>query len=148
MSARFGLICAAVIVTLSGSAGPAAAQNPAIQANCAVQSVNMPPAPVTWQIKGSGSVINLPAGTTVVNLAIKFEKKANGAANWVQMFTANQALTPVAGTAAYDTGFQTFMAAPAQGDQYRIMVGGTYVTNMMMIFNLPNTGSLSVTPVP
>ena len=134
-------------------ASPASAQAPppppppAIQANCTVQSVTIPPAGPTWQIKGYGSVTNIPAGVTNVSITIDFQKKANGAVAWAPIATVVQTANPVNGTATYDTGFLSLTPAPARGDQYRVLVSASYVSGGQMI-TIPAVGSAAVTPVP
>lgn len=140
------LCCACALALPNGANGQAA-----IQANISYQSiVNPPPQPPTPQVKGSGSVTGLPANTMAVTLNIKFQKKANGAPAWANILEVNQICTPVAGTANYDTGWQNLTPAPAQGDQYRILVSGSYITgppdNKTVLLNA--VGSLPIKPVP
>jgi hypothetical protein len=115
---------------------------------CAVQAVTMGKM-TTWQIKGTKSVINLPAGMVSVTVTVLFQKQANGAANWTDISSVIQTIGAVNNTATIDTGFQNFTPAPASGDQYRIKLSGSYSAGMPPVTkNLVPIASNSVTPVP
>jgi hypothetical protein len=117
-------------------------------ASCFVQSITMN-GTTTWQIKGTATVTGLVPGNNAVTVTVQFQKKANGAANWANMFSVTQTTNGVNGTATIDTGFITFTPAPAAGDQYRIAVSGTYMTGTPpMPVMLVAVGSTAITPVP
>jgi hypothetical protein len=60
-----------------------------------------------------------------------------------------QSTSAVGGTAPIDTGFISFQQAPVSGDQYRIVMDGSYLGNPGgMKYTLPQVTSPAVTPVP
>lgn len=91
----------------------------------------------------------LVPGGNPVTVTVKFQKKASGAADWTTMSEVTQYTNGVMGTATIDTGWHTFTPAPASGDQYRILVSGSYMAGDPPKSNpLTAVGSGPVTPVP
>lgn len=135
----------AVAVPTSAKAAPAFGD-----AVCPIQVVKMPNAPATWQIKGTASVTDLPAGTMSVVVKARYQKMAKGAVKWSDVSAVTQMPAPVNGTATIDTGFQNFTPAPAQGDQYRVLFSGYYVLVGAPGVKKPlgDIGSVPITPVP
>lgn len=123
MLAIFSCLC----VQLASSEAQAVV-NPSVGGTTTIQKVTPAGGGTTYQIKGAGSVINLPPATKSVTVQITFQKKANGAANFVDLLVVTQVTTAVNGTATFDTGFQDLAAAPAAGDVYRIKMDATYTT--------------------
>jgi hypothetical protein len=156
LDSRTAWLALAVLGCLWALSSPSSvkAQNPSFRSPvCTVQSVGQPPpapAPPLWQIKGTVPVNNLPAGTMNVTVKVEFWRKAAGAANWVKMFDVSQSTTPVTGTASIDTGFQNFTPSPAQGEQFKVIVSGSYTLGgpPAQNFQLNSVGSLSVIPIP
>jgi hypothetical protein len=112
------------------------------------QQVQTPPAAATWQIKGAGSVKNLPNNTSNLKVTIVFEKRTSSTAAWSELFKVEQAHSPGnSGTADLDTGFIDLTTAPASGNQYRIKVSGKYTVGGQTTA-LPAAESDPVTPVP
>jgi hypothetical protein len=116
---------------------------------CAVQSVNNPPLPPTWQIRGTGKVKNIPAGYTAVTVKVTFQMRVNAAGAWGNLFDVDQTVGVTNGTANIDTGFQS-MGAPAKGNQYRIFLNGSVVAVPPNLPAIPlvGIGSTEITPVP
>jgi hypothetical protein len=102
----------------------------------------------TWQIKGTTSVTGLVPANASVSVTVKFQKKANGATDWSDMFSVTQSTNGVNGTATIDTGFNPFSPAPNSGDQYRVVVSGYYIDSNGKQVQLTPVGSTPVTPVP
>lgn len=115
---------------------------------CSLQQYSSGGATV-WQIKGTVSVINLVPANAPVTVTVKFQKKAAGATDWSDMSSVTQYTSGVGGTASIDTGLQSFLPPPASGDQYRIMVSGSYATGSPPTNNPLNpVGSTPQTPIP
>ena len=131
----------------------ATAQGPAPSlggAGCTVQVVKMGAA--CWQIKGTGSLIDIPVGVATAKLTVTFQKKPKGGA-WADLFTATQSMGVVIrvanGPLPIDTGFQVLTPAPAQGDQYRVTISGTSTSgNQQVVTNLGTVQSNPYIPVP
>ena len=122
---------------------------PAISTSvCSVQQVTIGDAAPVWQIKGTTSVTDLPAGTKSVSVTITFEKRPNATGVWGNISTVTQTTNAVSGTATVDTGFQNLSVAPVAGDRYRISVTASYIDNNNMNHVLTPNGSLEIRPVP
>jgi len=117
---------------------------------CTVQSVTMGGV-TTWQIKGTTTVTGLIAvpNSTSVHVTVQFQRKQPGF-NWVNLFSVTQATGANNGTANIDTGFQDLSPGPNQGDQYRIVVSGTWGNNGPPVQNgnIPAATSPAITPIP
>jgi hypothetical protein len=80
----------------------------------------------TYDIKGNGTAINMPAGTSNVKFTIVFQSKV-GNNNWVNVSTHIINTAPVNGTATFDTGWKPI--TPAVGEQYRFSLDAVRTTN-------------------
>ena len=114
------LCCGFAVVAVAEAENPAPAfKKPA----CTVHSTRLGKV-VTWQIKGEVSVVNL-SNSDQVQVALTFQKQPKGGA-WVEVMVVTQTTSVNKGTAAIDTDYQNLTLAPAKGDQYRILLSGTY----------------------
>jgi hypothetical protein len=117
---------------------------------CSIQSVTTINGMTTWQIKGTSTVTGLIADpNSSVKVKILLQKKAKGAANWADIFESTITTAADNGTAKIDTGFQDFTPAPDAGDQYRIVLSGTWMNPgpPAKKGDLPATDSPPITPV-
>ncbi len=114
--------------------------------SCYVQSVTVN-GTVTWQIRGTASVTGVVPANAPVMVTVKFQTMPKGATQWSDMSSVDQTTNAVNGTANIDTGFVTFTPAPGSGDQYRILLSGSY-GQPPLITQMQSVGSPPVTPVP
>ena len=116
-------------------------------ANCYAQDQGTAPA-VSWHVKGVATIKNIPNGTTTIYVTFKFQKFVNNA--WVQIREITQSGGPNNGAATMDTGFLLIQDVSQSGQQFRVLVSGSYVVGGMPPTTTPLTGigSNAITPVP
>jgi hypothetical protein len=116
-------------------------------AHCEVQAID-DGKNKTWRIRGTGSAGIFAAGTSSIQIHVKFQKKV-GAAPWSTFLETTQITGVFTGTFPIDTGFLSLDPAPAAGNQYRILLEGKwYSGNPPAPTDLVPVGSNPVTPVP
>jgi hypothetical protein len=79
----------------------------------------------TYKIKGTGSAINIPAGSTGVTFVVQFQKKVNNV--WVDEQSHTINTVAVNGTATFDTGWDVI--TPAANEIWRFKLDGSYTLN-------------------
>jgi len=90
--AEMRVLCSMFACCLLALAIPASAKavDPSFDsATCGVQSVSNPPFPLTWQIKGTGSVKDIPAGYSAVSVKITFQKRVDANGTWSDVAEVN-----------------------------------------------------------
>ena len=97
--------------------------------------------PSTWQIRGTGSFKDVPAGYTGITDKVRFQMRANSTAAWVDLFEANQTTGVVNGGGPIDTSFQPLGVTPVAGNEFRILLSGDTVANP------PNNPSIGITAI-
>lgn len=104
-----------------------------------------------WQIQGTASVTGLPAmPASTVNYKVQFQQLVGGKGGWINLFSVSGTTTSNNGTAQINTGFLPLDPGPNQGDQYRIVMTGSYVYPgpPKQNGNFNALASPAVTPIP
>lgn len=127
--------------------GDAQAQAKFGETTCNVQKINMD-GKDQWQIKGATSVTGLNPQGASTTVLFTFQRMVKGSGTWTDLSpTVQQTTNGVLGTAKFDTGW-IGMAAPGQGDQYRVFVTGFYIDGTGQKVQVTPTSSTAVTPLP
>ena len=101
-----------------------------------------------WNISGTAQVTGLNPQNASTTVTFTFETRPNKNANWAGMnITSTITTNGVNGTANFNTS-NAVIGAPAQGQQYRVLVSGSYIDGTGKQVPIPGIGSTPITPNP
>lgn len=130
-----GLLCSVCVFADNGTvqAQPPPAPGFTQPGVAMVSTMQMPPAPDKWEIKGTTTVENLPADAETVYFTYVFYRKAVGGSVTAFDNGTLNATVGKGGTVSLDTGYRTVPPTVAKGEEFTVtMVGSYFVKNNPM----------------